>query len=361
MGIGGDVPAQRRTSAQPAIAWHVPALVPESPDAPPPQINSQEKVAQTARMASVAPATYASEYNVPSNPTPMSDVEQALDMTSQSSAVTQVIPFFVPAPAPAPVAAPPAPPLNAASSYPGAPAPAAGVATAEVVQSLGLPPFLVGQSVQALQTLAANTGLLSTFVDANGMYDQVRLTSLVQTLGGGAPAPPAPAPASYPSSGYGSSSAGTYGGSSAGIYGPASGAGSYGGAPKPGGYRGSQNSDGNLHLSGYGPTTTQSEIIALFSPYVQVKEVVMKQNFCFVNTDDPAGAQRAREALHGALLGGMPVRINMAQRKARDPAYPGSDSFNNGPSTGGSTGRRRRTVRVHGSWGHLSAAVIFCH
>ncbi|KAL3913590.1 MAG: hypothetical protein SGARI_000581, partial [Bacillariaceae sp.] len=247
-------------------------------------------------------------------------------MTAQSSAVTQDIPFFVPAPAPAPVAAPPPPQLTSASSssmYPGAPAPATGAATAEVVQSLGLPAFLVGQSVQALQTLAGTPSLLDTFVDSNGMYDQVRLINLVQTLGGGTPAPvpPAPAATGYPASGFGGSSAGTFGaGLSGGIYGPASGAGGYGGPPKTGGYRGSQNSDGNLHLSGYGPLTTQAEIIALFSPYVIVREVVMKQNFCFVNTDDPDGAQRARESLHGALLGGMPVRINMAQRKARDPS-----------------------------------------
>ena len=82
------------------------------------------------------------------------------------------------------------------------------------------------------------------------------------------------------------------------------------------GYRGTQNSsEGNLHLSGYGPHTTQPEIIALFSPYVQVREVVMKGTFCFVNTDDATMAKQAREALNGALLGGAPIRINMAQRK----------------------------------------------
>ena len=86
-----------------------------------------------------------------------------------------------------------------------------------------------------------------------------------------------------------------------------------------GGYRGSQNNqDGNLHLSGYGPSTTQADIITLFAPYVQVDEVVMKGTFCFVNTSDPVGAKRAREALNGAHLGGAPVRINIAQRKNRE-------------------------------------------
>jgi RNA recognition motif-containing protein len=215
-----------------------------------------------------------------------------------------------------------------------------GAATAEVVQSLGLPMFLVGHDVQALQTLAATPSLLSTFVDSNGMYDQVRLTSLVQTLSQGSTAsaaPPAPvATTSYPTSGFGSSPVATYGGGAAdGIYGPASGTVGYGGGANTTGYRGTQNSDGNLHLSGYGPSTTQAEIIALFSPYVQVNEVVIKQNFCFVNTSDPVGAKNAREALHGALLGGQPVRINMAQRKSRD-AIPGADPFIKGPVAGNS-------------------------
>ena len=47
------------------------------------------------------------------------------------------------------------------------------------------------------------------------------------------------------------------------------------------GYRGDQNNgEGNLHLSGYGPSTTQADIITLFGPYVQVDEVVMKGTFC---------------------------------------------------------------------------------
>jgi RNA recognition motif-containing protein len=42
-------------------------------------------------------------------------------------------------------------------------------------------------------------------------------------------------------------------------------------------------------------------------------------NFSFVNTRDPEGAKRAREALNGSLLGGMPCRINMATRKIKTP------------------------------------------
>jgi RNA recognition motif-containing protein len=326
---------------QPAIPWHSPILFPERGEAPPLQVNSKEKVAQTTRMASVTPVRYASEYDVPGYPTPLSDVEQALDMTSQSSTVTQMIPFFVTqTPANASAASTPAAQLNA-SLYPTSQphTSSTGAASAEMVQALGLPMFLIGQNIQALQTVAATPSLLSTFVDGNGMYDQVRLTSLVQTLGQGSSSAPNQQHAKNPSSMI-DSALGSYNpevGSGNGVYGPASTGGG-------GGYRGAQNSgDGNLHLSGYGPTTTQSEIIALFSPYVMVDEVVMKTTFCFVNTSDPVGAKRAREALNGALLGGQPVRINPAQRKNRD-AQPGADLFGNSTQSIGSYYGHQNTI-----------------
>ena len=62
----------------------------------------------------------------------------------------------------------------------------------------------------------------------------------------------------------------------------------------------------------------------MFSPYVHVVEVVNKSNFSFVNTNDAEGAQRAKEALSGSLLGGLPCRINFATRKERNPNYGGS-------------------------------------
>ena len=77
-------------------AWKPPSLLPIRADAPPPQVQSAEAATQNARMAGIARAQYVSEYNVPSSPAPMSDVEQALDMTNQSSTITQTIPFFVP-------------------------------------------------------------------------------------------------------------------------------------------------------------------------------------------------------------------------------------------------------------------------
>lgn len=49
-----------------------------------------------------------------------------------------------------------------------------------------------------------------------------------------------------------------------------------------------------------------------------------KNGFSFVNTNDPEGARRAREALSGSLLGGLPCRINSATRKARNPNFGGA-------------------------------------
>lgn len=69
----------------------------------------------------------------------------------------------------------------------------------------------------------------------------------------------------------------------------------------------------------------------------------MKGTFAFVNTSDPVNAQRARETLNGSLVGGMPVRINAAQRKNRDagpgqggpPGPPGGSSFPGSSFSGG--------------------------
>jgi hypothetical protein len=201
------------------------------------------------------------------------------------------------------------------------------------------------------------------------MYDQVRLMSLVQTLSHNSPTNGQQSQGS--STGYQQTSmgqnVGAYGQSqgNGGMYEASSGMNKYGGqgaygstnnnwqgnGMKTGGYRGTQNgADGNLHLSGYGPGTTQSEIIALFSPYVQVSEVVMKATFSFVNTNDPMGAKQAREALHGALLGGTPVRINMAQRKNRDPNL-GMGASNAGSHYGRNSGMQPPNAGFSGGFG----------
>ena len=372
-----DDDVQPVTRMNPTREWRQPGILPTDPELTKPQLSSKEIAVQIDRMTKVQRARYVSDDSVPSSPAPLSDVEQALDMTSVSSAVVAAIPFFVPqASAPAPAVAPaPAPtysaPVSAVPAPPSAPPPAAyapppqsahEAATAQTVQALGLPMFLVGQNVQALQTLASSPSLLSTLVEPNGMYDQPRLMSLVQTLSQGiAPPQPSPGgqigglpgyqpPAPAPGPAYGSQSYAPAGG---GIYGPASGSGpnssfgqppgssfggSFPGGPRGDRFRGDSNSEGNLHISGYGPSTSQSDIIGLFAPYVKVDEVVMKGTFSFVNTSDPMGAKQAREALNGALLGGMPVRINMAQRRSRDPNFSGG-GFGAAPASAAPPGR----------------------
>ena len=365
-GLGMETPAAKMI--QPTIRWHQPGQLPERTDVTPAQVSSKEVGTQASRVASVRPVRYTSDYDVPSNPAPLSDVEQALDMTSQSSRVMSTIPFFVPQ---QPPAAAPAPAVTAASSNSYIPAPnslgmtavtsqpqsGSAAATAETVQSLGLPMFLVGQNVQALQTLSSTPSLLNTYVDSTGMYDQARLMSLVQTLSQNI----APSQQQQPQLGHGggiggyqqssTSSYGPAGGqsySSGGVYGASSsyGSSSYGGeSTKNGGYRGGQSSDeGNLHVSGFGPSTTQADIIQLFSPYVRVDEVVMKGTFCFVNTSDPINAKRAREALNGAHVGGAPIRINVAQRKSRDSAPPSYGS-NTGSTYGPSGMAQNNSIR----------------
>jgi RNA recognition motif. (a.k.a. RRM, RBD, or RNP domain) len=355
---------------RPTITWRKPPKTPERSDVSKSPVDSKEVIVQLARIALTPAVAYNSENDVPSDPDQMSDMELALDMQTVQSIVPKIIPFFVPqeipvvAPAPAPIAIP-AMPAPAPATYvsqpfanahygnvyppPPPPPPASIGATVEMVQAMGLPLFLVGSNVQALQTLAANPSLLNTFVDANGMYDQQNLMALVQTLGQSMPGIPQPSTVSYNTT-YGQHGAGqqayarttatpyssaptaaaSYGQQPSSHYGPAA-------ASATAAYRGDKNTEANLHMAGYGPTTTQADIIALFAPYVRVKEVVMKNGFCFVNTQDPVGAQTAKENLNGAILGGTPIRINMAQRRDREatpPALYGRSTATTMPSLG---------------------------
>jgi len=98
-------------------------------------------------------------------------------------------------------------------------------------------------------------------------------------------------------------------------------------------------------MAGYGPTATQTEIVALFSPYVRVKEVVMKNGFCFVNTSDPVGAKNAKDALNGAVVGGMPVRINMAQRRNRENGTSNTSDMASSPAYGENQNADHTSIR----------------
>mmetsp|Transcript_16766 Transcript_16766/g.23671 ORF Transcript_16766/g.23671 Transcript_16766/m.23671 type:complete len:847 (-) Transcript_16766:382-2922(-) len=330
------------------LPWRPPHILPYIPNQLS-QVKSKEYETQVTRTRTMQQARYFSAGDVPSSPAPMNDLEQSSDMASRSSTITETIPFFPPQrmpalpPPPEPVIVQPEPPMPAPSqlrasadinhnlqrqppSYSQQPMNSTPVqssgASAETVQAMGLPLFLVGSNVQALQTLAQTPGLLNTFVDSNGLYDHARLTNLVESLSqnlvnerdsqpeshGGAfqpqqqqlqfsyqtQQPKIQNNTSFPTSASNNAALG---------------------------YRGDQNNaEGNLHVSGYGPSITQADVIALFSQYVQINEVVMKNGFAFVNTNDRVGAKNAKDALNGILMGGSPIRINIAQRRSRDSA-----------------------------------------
>lgn len=320
----------------PLVEWKPPASLDLVPSVQ--VVISNEKSAQNSRMVSATGTRYISDEDVPSDPTQLSDIEQALEMTAQVSAVVAEIPFFTPqqstlstAPVQQQVQGGTSLPLltpNAASN--GMPPDSLS----------GLPNFLQGSNAQALQTLASNPSLLNTFMNPNGSYDQSGLTNLVQTLtqnlnaGQNLPQHNFNQPFVAGNQGVGNAfqnlalanlyqhvnpnfSAQQQPSSTfSNVQHQSADQGRQHG--KGGGYRGEQNGEGNLHVSGYGPHTTRDEIHATFSPYVQVQEVVTKGTFSFVNTMDPLGARRAMEALNGTFIGGRPIRINYATRKAPD-------------------------------------------
>jgi RNA recognition motif-containing protein len=324
---------------KPMIPWHTPLPLPERPEITKAQVESQELLAENQRMKSIMQAHYILDENVPSNPIPLSAIEEQQESAAQSSSLVSDIPFFVPQTAPIaePSTVPVTPYTDISQSFTSPATPFLSiptlpqydnVATAEFLQSLGLPMFLIGQSKSAVQTLATSPGLLSTLVDSQGLYDQPRLLNLVQTLSastGGVqsqtqtlpliPAPyqppmptySAPVPpqsfmhentTSYPSIGVKSKSYPSSGGTRLVV---------------------DKSVEGNLHISGFGIGTTDADIIATFSPYVRIDEIVMKGTYAFVNSSDPPSAARARDALQGTLIRGAPITIKQATRKQKDP------------------------------------------
>lgn len=325
--------------------WHPPVPLPPDSESPPVKVESQELYEQKKRTASALSVSYLTEDDVPSNPVPLTDAEQAMEMSSQSSSVSTSIPFFafqqtpLPTPTPAPLPAPPIPPVPAPALLAIPPAPVLPpalpipppiapptTASAEIVQAMGLPPFLVGQNLQALQTIAATPGLLKAFVDVNGNYDQLRILTLVQTLTQNqassqvAQAVPAPPNPYQNQQAYGQTYGTTQPPPQSNVYGNNSAPRSSTSTYTKTGYRGDQNgNEGNLHISGFGPSVTPEAVRVLFSPYVKVDEIVPKNGFMFVNTADAEGAKRAREALNGVMLGGSALRINLALRRTKNP------------------------------------------
>lgn len=404
--------------------WSTPATL--TLENPLPQPSSMDTQNEARRITSVQQNFYtrANASAIPSEPTPLSDIEQTLEMTTVSTApAPTAIPFFLPKEQPVAVPAeqaqtvpmpqgallpPPsavlnnmANPLTAQQQQPmlhqQQPMGAANYmnttntnntagsvvvagqyqmtavlptgATPEMVRALGLPSFLVGSDVNALNTLAASPSLMSSFVDAQGRFDQARLLNMVQVLSQQSTAvnhhPTAqpraagmmPQPHQQAMPGYGGA-ANPYGAAAAttnyygqqqqqqqqSYYGSTTAPSSVHGGNttnpqfKPKNYRGEQNGDGNLHLSGYGHSITESDIYAVFSPHVHVDEVVMKSTFSFVNTSDPPGAQRAMMMLQGTFLGGRPIKISSATRRAPDPSRRSNANVNAFTGAGAAAG-----------------------
>mmetsp|Transcript_11897 Transcript_11897/g.17170 ORF Transcript_11897/g.17170 Transcript_11897/m.17170 type:complete len:828 (+) Transcript_11897:61-2544(+) len=326
-------------SMKPSVPWKIPE--PITPISSSVFVESSEASAQLTRIGLVRPMLFLSDEDVPVDPTPLSSVQHSLDMVTQDLTKPAIIPFFAPKQESI-VNKIQETPLPASSGL--VVANTAYDESAKLVQAMGLPLFLTGYNIQALQTLASTPGLLQTFVNAQGHYDEQRLKTLVEALSQSltpnsqtALTPTTqPAPAAYtqppalfqnqqlPQQLY-SLPPQTV---TPSTFAPYSASSRFPEAPKPmvqqvvkGVYRGDQNSveGSNLHVSGYGPSATKEDIVALFTPYVTVTELVPKGTFCFVNTNDPDGARRAREALSGILVGGLPIRINVATRKERDP------------------------------------------
>lgn len=154
--------------------WKAPPFHPEDKENPPVQVQSKELSVQAIRMNSVPAVQYSSDDLIPLDPNLVSEVEKALDIIN--SQPPKDIPFFAPPPAtPVPAVAPP--------TFPAPPSISTAIgATVEQVLAMGLPLFLVGSNLQALQTLVANPSLLIAYRDASGNYEQNGLLNLVSTL-----------------------------------------------------------------------------------------------------------------------------------------------------------------------------------
>eukprot|EP00521_Asterionellopsis_glacialis_P003783 CAMPEP_0195276282 /NCGR_PEP_ID=MMETSP0706-20130129/18437_1 /TAXON_ID=33640 /ORGANISM="Asterionellopsis glacialis, Strain CCMP134" /LENGTH=793 /DNA_ID=CAMNT_0040333883 /DNA_START=918 /DNA_END=3299 /DNA_ORIENTATION=+ len=363
-----DFDAQDDFGVRPTIGWRsVQPLTFRASQLP--RINSAEIDMQKQRCASVQRVQYYSDADVPMNPTALTPAEEAIDRTTAAQQATVgTMPFHNPQRAPSPPrvsaahhSSPPfqsqapapttrspsppqylqaeprsmSPPSHQAPDFPASqyqqqqqqkvvPGLTVGAST-ETVQAMGLPRFLVGSDIQALQTLAQTPGLLNTFINNNGVYDEPRILELVQNLSRSQGQSQSSQPEQQQQMEQEQRS--------------------YYQAQQPEskfhnqyGYRGDQNgNEANLHVSGYGPSTTHHDIVVLFSPYVRIDEVVMKSGFSFVNTSDPEGAKQARASLNGALLGGSSIRVIVAQRRKR-----GGGDWNVGSSTSNKTLNARK-------------------
>lgn len=96
----------------------------------------------------------------------------------------------------------------------------------------------------------------------------------------------------------------------------------------------------NLHVSEFGPGTTEEHVVALFAQYCTVKSVVMKSGYCFVNTADVESATVAMEAVQGTLLNDRPIVVNFARDRMAvlNAGLDGGLRPDSGFNAGGGTG-----------------------
>jgi len=68
-----------------------------------------------------------------------------------------------------------------------------------------------------------------------------------------------------------------------------------------------------LHVSHFGPGTTQEQIMSLFGEHCRVRSVVMKHSHCFVNTVSIDDAVKAKTATQGKTVNGDAIRVKFAR------------------------------------------------
>ncbi|GMH57527.1 hypothetical protein TrLO_g15224 [Triparma laevis f. longispina] len=309
-----------------------------------PVVQSKSKTQIEQKLKSIMPVQYLTKKDIPNNPDPLTKAEEAEQLKQIAQTVTKPIEWgetsgsasstSTPASAPAPVpqqpmsfdplppqppsqlppqthnsfeALPPTPmqqppPQQQYGGYGGAPPPSLNPSN---MPGYGAPPpqlppqptgpqipnniprFLHSCDPDVLRTLSMNPSLMEGFKDGGGGYNEPGLLALVATL-------------ASTKSGISTQKA------------------SFQTQQAPIGAKMAS----NLHVSGYGPATVRDHIQHLFSQYVQVKNIIFKDGFCFVNTDDPDGVSRARQALQGFMLNGSPMKINDAIKRNADAALP---------------------------------------
>jgi RNA recognition motif-containing protein len=88
-------------------------------------------------------------------------------------------------------------------------------------------------------------------------------------------------------------------------------------------HQNNQSATRNLHLSGYGPGTTVETLTTLFQSIgIQPINVIVKEHYSFVNTQNVEIAMAAMSTLHGHNVNGGTLKVGYAKDKFQDEAQP---------------------------------------